>query len=333
MSTGHLVDITVDPADESRRRRRALLRIGLPIGGVALIIAVILGIALYSHQANRAGVLRLSDGLLREMQGRIALQVVSYLEPATRAAQFVRALAADSALRERIDMAQAFAATALTQLPQVDAFDFADAEGNFMMVRHGDGGGIDTKLIRNSPGARQVTWIRRDAAGREIARQPDPTDSFDPRTRTWFTGASNTDGVFWSDVYVFYTSESPGVTAAVRYLDQQGRVSVFGVDIALKALSEFLASLRIGRSGRAVIMDGRGTMVAMGDMQRMLRQDGSEFVPARIDQVGDAELTAAYDRYRVTGYGRNLITVGDRHIVSIVAPLRSTDHDWSMVIV
>src|ERR1700760_371083 len=119
MSTGHLVDITVDPADESRRRRRALLRIGLPIGGVALIIAVILGIALYSHQANRAGVLRLSDGLLREMQGRIALQVVSYLEPATRAAQFVRTLAADSALRERSDMAQAFAATALAHHHEV----------------------------------------------------------------------------------------------------------------------------------------------------------------------------------------------------------------------
>src|SRR5262252_5133748 len=118
MSIGHVVDITADPSDERRRRRHALLRIGPPIGGVALIIAVILGIVLYSHQANRHGVLRLSDGLLQELQGRIALRVASYLEPATRAAQLVRALAADSALRDRSDLAEAFAATALAQLPQ-----------------------------------------------------------------------------------------------------------------------------------------------------------------------------------------------------------------------
>lgn len=32
-----VVDIGVDPLDERRRRRRALLRIGIPLGGVALM--------------------------------------------------------------------------------------------------------------------------------------------------------------------------------------------------------------------------------------------------------------------------------------------------------
>ena len=43
-----VVDIEVDPLDERRRRRRVLLRIGIPLGGVALMIATILFIAFYA---------------------------------------------------------------------------------------------------------------------------------------------------------------------------------------------------------------------------------------------------------------------------------------------
>jgi hypothetical protein len=46
VTSNPVVDISVDPLDERRRRRRALLRIGIPLGGVALMIATILFSAL-----------------------------------------------------------------------------------------------------------------------------------------------------------------------------------------------------------------------------------------------------------------------------------------------
>ena len=55
VASNRVVDISVDPRDERRRRRRALLRIGIPLGGVALMIATILFIAFYADRANRAG--------------------------------------------------------------------------------------------------------------------------------------------------------------------------------------------------------------------------------------------------------------------------------------
>jgi hypothetical protein len=57
VTSNPVVDIGVDPLDERRRRRRALLRIGIPLGGVALMIATILFIAFYADRANRAGAL------------------------------------------------------------------------------------------------------------------------------------------------------------------------------------------------------------------------------------------------------------------------------------
>ena len=55
ISSKPVVDINVDPLEEVRRRRRALIRIGIPLGGVALMIATILFIAFYSYRANRDG--------------------------------------------------------------------------------------------------------------------------------------------------------------------------------------------------------------------------------------------------------------------------------------
>jgi len=64
--------------------------------------------------------------------------------------------------------------------------------------------------------------------------------------------------VFWTGLYVFFTQRVPGITVSARYRNPDGRLYVFGIDITLDALSRFLGSVTIGRSGRAVIIDGNG---------------------------------------------------------------------------
>jgi class 3 adenylate cyclase len=332
MSSQYIVDISEDALHERRRRRRLWTRVGVPIAAVILIAAVLIGIASYSYEANRTGVLGLSDELLGELQDRIAFQVEGYLDPAVRATQLVRDMAVNTPQSFRFEVFERLAMNALARLPEVDAFYVADPSGDFTMVQHNETGGIDTKVIRNAEGQRQVLWIRRNAAGAEIARTPDPNDTYDPRTRSWYTGALETDKTFWTSPYIFFTKQTPGITASVRLSDPNGNTFVFGVDISLKAISEFLASLKIGQHGRAVIIDNSGVIIAMADMNRMIQRKDGQFAPAQIDQIGDAELTAAYDRYRVEGYGRRVITVEGKRIVSIVAPL-AAERAWKMIIV
>jgi hypothetical protein len=92
----------VDPLDERRRRRRALLRIGIPLGGVALMIATILFIAFFADRANRDGVLALSNDLLVTLQHRIGIEVPAYLEPAARAVRTLRDTLHDGALGDQL---------------------------------------------------------------------------------------------------------------------------------------------------------------------------------------------------------------------------------------
>src|SRR5215470_14549762 len=150
-----IVDISEDAVAVRRRRRRALLRIGVPILGITLVIVAILGIALYSHSANRRGVLALSDDFLNTLDAQIAQRVSAFLDPCERSLRIMRDIAANTPLTERRDIAEGFATSVLKELPQIAAFYVGDSAGNFLMVRRHEAG-VETKEISNVAGQRSV---------------------------------------------------------------------------------------------------------------------------------------------------------------------------------
>jgi adenylate cyclase len=310
-----------------------LLRIGLPLGGVGLIIGFLLGIAVYADSVNRAGVLGLSDTLLRSTQERIALQVSAYLEPAAHATLLAHSMLGRGGATDRAEEAHAFAASVLGETPQIANVLFADAAGNFMLVtRDADGppGTTDTKRILLSPAGRSVEWTTRDGAGKVIAQRQDPGDDYDARTRSWFTGARAAGEVFWSGVYVFYSERAPGITAAVHGPDADP--DVVGVDIRLDAISRFLGGLSIGRTGRAYIATKEGEMIAGPDPARILATKDGTPAPARIDAIGDAQLAASWDHFRAEGPGDRVIELDGQRLISIVTPLANNNQGWLLFI-
>jgi class 3 adenylate cyclase len=332
--SAQVVDTSVDPLDERRRRRRALLRIGFPIAGVGLLILAILAIAVYSERANRRDALALSEDLLSTLDDRIALAVSSYLDPATRAVAVARDVVMEGSIRARLPMIETVGASLLRETPQIAILSFADEDGNYVMVRRGTAGGTDTKVIENEPGPRRVTWIHRNADGREIGREEDPSDTFDPRTRPWFTGAAETEGVFWTGVYVFFTDQKPGLTASTRYRGPDGRLHVLGADITIENLSRFLSSLEIGATGRAIIMDGAGKAIATPKGDDIVRKDAAGgFITADIHELNDPALTAAYDRFRIEGHGRRVVEVNGRRYITAATALPTAGRDWSVLLV
>ncbi len=329
MAIKEIVDIS---GRKVRRRRQVLLRIGGPVLGVVLVILSILGIALYSYQANRAGALLLSEAVLDALQARIAREVSSYLNPATQAALIARDMVARNAISDGQAAIEGFAASMLNQVPNLEGFYVANGDGDFTMVRRDPAGGTDTKLILNRPDAREVSSVHLDAAGQLVDRTTNPQDDFDPRQRVWYQGALKTEDVYWSAPYIFFTTQAPGITAAIRF-KQSGSVDrVFGVDITLEALSGFLASLQIGRTGRAAIVDSAGNVIAAPGLVRPVGADGRQTVPTATGALNDPALISAYDRFRVEGYGSRLIDVGATRYVALASRLPAAGQDWVLLI-
>ncbi|MBR0668365.1 GAF domain-containing protein [Roseomonas hellenica] len=331
MADEALLDLASDPAGRRRRARRRAMRVGVPIAGVVLIAAAILGIALYAHEANRRGALALSTDLLRTLESRVAEEVHAFLGPVDRAARIGRDLAAAPiATAEGRGIFERYAAAMLRVLPQLALAGLGDAEGNYVFLRRLPNGGTEAKTIINAPGARRVTLVRRDAAGAATTSE-DPADSFDPRTRPWYQGALQQGGVAWTDVYVFFTSRTPGLSVSVP-TDWGEPVGAIGLDIDLVALSRFLAGLQVGRHGQAMILDREGRLIAHPDPARVLRDDGGRLRPARLDELGEPVLVRAFDLLRLEGSLRRVEEVGGERHILIANELPEAGRGWRVLI-
>jgi adenylate cyclase len=223
----------------------------------------------------------------------------------------------------------------LKSTPQLANIYLADPNGDFLMLQRRPDGAVDTKRIDAGGGARRTTWTRRDPEGHVLRQEDDPGDSYDARRRPWYRGAAAGEGMFWTEVYVFFTDRKPGITAALPMRAADGGLAaVLGVDIDLKTLSSFLAGLEIGTHGRAMIIDGAGKLVAFPDLPRMLRQQGDELVTVRLDELGDPVLDQVYDRLRIAGHGRRSFKVGGvRWIAAASAVHAVAGRGWTLLIV
>lgn len=94
------------------------------------------------------------------------------------------------------------------------------------------------------------------------------TSNYDPRLRSWYQAALNSDKPIWSNIYRDFDSQELGITAAQVVKDKQGEViGVLGVDLLFQQINEFLQTLTIGKTGQALIIDRQGLLIASSNPQ------------------------------------------------------------------
>jgi two-component system, cell cycle sensor histidine kinase and response regulator CckA len=173
--------------------------------------------------------------------------------------------------------------------------------GDFLYVNRSDRyspDGYRTKIIRHANGQRETRLVWRDAAFTSVDEEPDPLDQYDPRKRPWYIKASRTKAIAWTDPYIFFTSRKPGITVAGPLLDPSGRIkAIVGVDIEIDHLSTFMGQLRIGKSGRAFMINSNADVVAFPDLEKIsfidIHEDGRLRL-VRIDEIKDGLSRAAF---------------------------------------
>ncbi|PWC53808.1 adenylate/guanylate cyclase domain-containing protein [Azospirillum sp. TSO22-1] len=328
MARREIIDVDADPAEARRRRIRRFFRLGVPILGVLMMAAALVGTALYSYSVNRRDALVLARDLIEALDQRAGSQVSAYLDSAADA---VRILAyagggPDAPASETIALAL------MGARPQLATLYVGAEDGRFMMVQRSDADTLDTKRITIGPAGRTVTWTRRTTDGTVRAIEEDPADRYDPASRPWYRAAVEGNRTVWSDIYVFFTRQSPGITVSRVLPNRSGAVAA--ADLDLMDIGGFLDTLKVGATGKAVLVDGDGRLVAVPDIRAMPRPDGDALRPARIEELGDPLLREVFDRVRIAGEIHGAIEIGgNRHMVS-AHPLRATlRRDWWLLLI
>jgi hypothetical protein len=306
-----------------------------PIGFVVVMLAALLAITAYSYYSNRRDALALSEDLLGAIERRIAGELNAFFVPIEDAVQLTAEVLRNAPFDvHNRDLIEPFAFKVLVNLSQASNFIVADPQGNFLMIAKMADGSLHTKIIARTAGSSRVTWIRRDRQGSVIDEETSVDDSYDPRNRPWYKGAVESDKIYWSDFYIFFTSQTHGITIAIPIIGKDDKLlGVFGLDIELKAVSAFLETLKIGENGKAIIIDEEGYIAAHPQIEKMVKKEGDVYKPIRVGESGDPVLKRAYNRYRIDGHGHRDLTIDNRHYLSTAFLLpQKIGHDVSAII-
>ncbi|PWQ95631.1 cache domain-containing protein [Leucothrix pacifica] len=268
------------------------------------LIAVI-SVVLISYVSSENVLIDHTRSLLSDTGHNVIDHSKDFLEPARSAAELAKRLTeTDIVDRENADSLEKLLFQQLKTTSQFSGMFYGDESGNFVYVmRSDDVAEYRTKVVRTFATGQEASFVWRDPDYNVVEREVDPLDVFDPRTRPWYRSAKESKDFIWTDPYIFFSSQKPGITAAVPVMEGDGTVSgVFGVDIEIEALSDFLAQLKIGQNGVAMILTRQGNVIAHPNSELIKvknKEDTLEFV--NITDINDEIVQAAFGELAQSG--------------------------------
>ena len=265
-----------------------------------------------------------------------------FMSPARSATELSTALATNEIVRrEDRDHLEGLLFQQLRSAPQFAGAYYGDEDGNFVFVKRDGDQQYLTKIVNTkATTAERTLFINRGDDFSNTGQYFDPDDKYDPRARPWYIEAKDVRDSIWTDPYIFFTSQSPGITAATPVIGLQSKVQgVVGVDIEIKELSNFLSQLSVGKSGAAFILNRNGDVIAHPNPELLTTEteDGGLRFPSVYD-IADPIVKAAFgDRLRedevdVDRIVKSNFRYMDEDYVSLIMPFGLDDIPWTIVL-
>lgn len=324
----------IDPTEQNQvSLRHKFLQIGVPILGVLLILVTIGGIGLHSYRTTRAGVLKLTRDLLVSVQRYVVQDVSGYLGGATVGSSFAQDFIGHAPENVASRAFNAYGASMLRLVPQIQSFYLAGEDGSFLLVeRDPHGKGLEYTQIRTNGPSPVFHHDFYDENGKLLRSEENPTDGYDPRTRAWYKATQASSSLAWTPPTIYAASGQFVVTASIGVTNLEGHKQAFAINVSLNLLSKFLDDLKIGESGKAVILDRTGHIIAGHDFQGIVARAGGDPQKMVLDPATQGTFLRVYDNYRVRGNGSHPIRMGKNNYIGMAQELPSTD-GWVLLIV
>ena len=310
------------------------LKMALPSAFVLLISITGLLIITLNYYISAGSLRHVARNYIDEVSRHTLEKTLGHLQPAAQMAQMNAVLLSpDDSPTQYIQTFTDVTMNELGRFPQFALLYFGDEHGNFFNNARDLDGAIRTQYVQrldDSAESRealkqalamprvtkeeneavaamlrpymQTLWWIRDRQTEIVREEVMHSYPYDPRLRPWYQKAKETAQVRWTDPYVFsssgrlYASGKPGITVSAPVYQHNQFVGAVGVDIVLEEISAFLADLKIGRTGRAFIIDPEGRTIGLSkyDQLTVKREDGG----LALNHIENIDDTAAVESFR-----------------------------------
>ena len=273
----------------------ALLAIGL----AGLQFLAVLAVVFSSYITSEQALIDHARDLLRDVGINTTEHSKGFLSPAQGAAELAARLAQNRVVAS--DDPQRLEQLLFQQLqiaPQFAGVYYGSEGGDFVYVMRSPTGPGEfrSKIIDHIGGKRRTRLVWRNDDFSVVEQREDPEDAFDPRGRPWYVKARAERTTIWTDPYIFFSSQQPGITLAAPVFKTNGGVrGVVGVDIEISMISEFLSRLNIGTNGKALIIHRNGDVIAHPN-QEIIKTESADGALrfANIREIDDPIARAAF---------------------------------------
>ena len=292
---------------------------------VALVAMQVFAVVVSGVSARDSAVAAAREGITREGQTTTEA-ILRHLEPAEQSVEVTSRLLQDGLIDSSSPGLERYLFTQLAVMPQVTSAFVGYPSGDFVFVAV-DGDGYRTKRITAEP-QRSVEVDRYDRFFELTSTEEVFTDDYDPRQRPWFEQALETDELSWTEPYMFFSSQQPGVTVSTAVRVGNELSAVVGVDVELSGLAAFLDNLNVSTEGEAFVVSG-DTVIGSPSSYRERREtdDDGELRLLTMSELGVPEITqtSPFEVRRIEAAGRTDL------VLSSDFPA-SEGLDWTLIV-
>ena len=291
-----------------------------------------------SYVTTEKVILEHARELLTEAGSNASEHSNSFLTPARETAELTSRLIENGIVSETdYDGLEKLLFQSLQTESQLSGLYFGDEAGNFVYVMRSEKhGGFRTKFVLTEAGRKTPELIWRDESFAVLKREVDPTDIFDPRTRPWYKNAKSTRATNWTDPYIFFSSQQPGISVSSPVVSDAGLKGVIGVDIEISTISNFLSELEISANGTALILNQNGDVIAHPDLAQIIVNKGGRLEFIGIENIEDPIAQGAFSALAATGLVeikqemRSEFNFAGESYVSLIMPITGADLPWTI---
>jgi signal transduction histidine kinase/CheY-like chemotaxis protein/HAMP domain-containing protein len=221
--------------------------------------------------------------------------------------------------------------------------------GEHVAVERADDGQFQVKLSGKSTG-NEIRIYAADQPGHytQLLRSK---PNYDPRTRPWYQSAVKSKTASWGGIYKLFATPKYVLNASLPIYDNRGNLlGVTAVDFSLTGISQYLRSLKIGRSGETFILERRtGLLVGSSAAQQpyIIENPAAPITdqnPVRVQAIASSDIltrrTAEYlqqhfgDLTQITEKQQLDFDIqGKRQFLQILPMQNQQGLDWLIVVV
>ncbi|MEY3221135.1 MAG: hypothetical protein RIT27_2492 [Pseudomonadota bacterium] len=309
---------------------------------VLITFLFLLGVTVLSISANfyvgsKKITLGLADQLMKESAQKMVEITMYYLyAPAlqTKAlGTFLKESAPENLMKIHKQLWEQMWAQLLV-FPQLESIVMADIMGNYMQARRFPE--LATRYIDRTKQPAEEKWFYRNIEY-DLLNIKDGDATYDPRIRPWYKNTHSESKIYWTDTYIFNTTQEPGISISypVSYQQNENIDAVISLNVPLQKLSNFLADQKVSKNGLVFIVDKEGKLIAYPEQSRLVKQDANgELRLSHINELEKDWVNDVYHLYLKTGQTTlNTTTGGKNYLSRVVNFPETTLLNWKIVVI